>query len=240
MEIRGTGAMRGLGGGILGLPGAECAPGDVQVRGAPERGQRWLWNTGQRNKSDADIAAIKKKEIESRGQKPREKIHGRRVEKVTLRATQDREACMQRRRRVIKQLRPDLKDSPAAPLSEEEQFEILEEVCKREGVGPPLAWDATSMSGQKWNIESPEREARLRERLGLTDVRPLEYFPEPTPGAAPATKRRRRTTVAKPAAKKAKPTKKAKKSKKKRFENGDYSKQYTTKRRRTETTAASP
>ena len=43
MEIRGTGAMRGLGGGILWLPGAEGAPGDVQVRGAPERGQRRLW-----------------------------------------------------------------------------------------------------------------------------------------------------------------------------------------------------
>ena len=43
-----------------------------------------------------------------------------------------------------------------------------------------------------------------------------------------------------PSLKKPKPAKKAKKSKKKRFENVEYSKQYTTKRRRTETTAASP
>jgi len=62
-------------------------------------------------------------------------------------------------------------------------------------------------------------------------------------------KKRRTTSAAKPAAKKAKaasqPAKPAKKpakksAKKKRFEAVDYSKHYTTKRRRTETTAASP
>ena len=86
-------------------------------------------------------------------------------------------------------------------------------------------------------IDPPERAARLRARLGLTDERPLEFLPGRTsPEPAPATKMRYKrltTSVAKPA-------KKAKKSKKKRFENVDYSKQYTTKRRRTETTAASP
>ena len=100
------------------------------------------------------------------------------------------------------------------------------------------------MSGKKWNLESPERAAELRKKLGLTDVRPLEFLPGRTsPEPAPATKMRYKrltTSVAKPATKKPKPAKKAKKSKKKRFENVDYSKQYTTKRRRTETTAASP
>ena len=129
-------------------------------------------------------------------------------------------------------------------MSEEQQFKILERVYKRKGVGPPLAWDATERSRQKWNIDPPERAARLRARLGLTDERPLEFLPGRTsPEPAPATKMRYKrltTSVAKPATKKPKPAKKAKKSKKKRFENVDYSKQYTTKRRRTETTAASP
>ena len=94
------------------------------------------------------------------------------------------------------------------------------------------------------SIDPPERAARLRARLGLTDERPLEFLPgrtSPEPAPAPKMRYKRLTTsVAKPATKKPKPAKKAKKSKKKRFENVDYSKQYTTKRRRTETTAASP
>ena len=105
---------------------------------------------------------------------------------------------------MVEKLRPELKDSTAAELSEDQQLKILEEVYKREGVGPPLAWDATEMSGIKWNIKPPERAARLRARLGLTDVRPLEFLPGRTsPEPAPATKRRR-TSVAKPTAKKSK------------------------------------